>query len=335
MVGTKKVERLLRPIQTLQAARSLSVAELAALAGVSRRTVFRDLELLGRAGLQYSYDKVARRYSPEKTKLLPPVTLTHADALALVSAARDLVQGGIYSDENAATSVGLKLESMLPPAIQDYCGPLLERMEIRPDPASESAAIHSTLSILQTALVKQRKIRASYDSYHEGRVIDVTLRPYRLAYLHRGWYLIAFRERLSEIQTYKVERILSLKLLVATYSLDPDFTLDDYFGKAWLMIRGDTPYHVKVRFLPKVAGNVDEIYWHKTQQTMYEKDGSLVYDVDVDGIDEISWWILGYGDQARVLEPPELRTLIAQRVKRMAEYYDGEARASKDQSSEV
>jgi predicted DNA-binding transcriptional regulator YafY len=90
------------------------------------------------------------------------------------------------------------------------------------------------------------------------------------------------------------------------------------------MIRGDKRYHVKIRFLKRVAGNVDEILWHKTQRTTFEEDGSLLFEVDVDGIDEIAWWALGYGDQAQVLEPPELREKVAGHAERMQRYYQGD-----------
>lgn len=329
MVKTKRIERLLELIQVLQSGRSHTVEDLAKHVGVSRRTVFRDLELLARAGIRYAYDRETKRYSTAGTTLLPPVTLTHAEAMALLLAARHMTRRGMVPDEAAAASAGLKLESMLPPPIRDYCGPLLKRMEIRSEPASDTGSILGTVSILQTALLNQDKIRAQYDSYYEGRVIDVVLHPYRLAYLHRGWYLIAFTERVSRIQTYKVERFLRLRLLDASYSIDPTFTLDDYLGNAWLMIRGDKRYHVKVRFLKKVAANVDEIHWHKTQHTTYEEDGSMTFEADVDGIEEISWWILGYGDQSQVLEPPELRNLVAERVQSMYEYYYGNGQSVK------
>ena len=41
----------------------------------------------------------------------------------------------------------------------------------------------------------------------------------------------------------------------------------------------------------------------------------------VEGLREISWWILGYGDQAEVLEPRELRNMVADRVRGMAATY--------------
>jgi proteasome accessory factor B len=63
--------------------------------------------------------------------------------------------------------------------------------------------------------------------------------------------------------------------------------------------------------------------WHKTQKTEFEDDGSLLFRARVSGLSEIVWWILGYGDQAEVLQPKKLRLLIAQRAKNMAIMYDG------------
>jgi predicted DNA-binding transcriptional regulator YafY len=37
----------------------------------------------------------------------------------------------------------------------------------------------------------------------------------------------------------------------------------------------------------------------------------------VDGIGEISWWILGYGDQVQVLAPKALRKRVLEMAKNM------------------
>jgi predicted DNA-binding transcriptional regulator YafY len=39
----------------------------------------------------------------------------------------------------------------------------------------------------------------------------------------------------------------------------------------------------------------------------------------VDGLGEITWWILGYGDQVEVLAPAALRSKVAEVAHRMAE----------------
>jgi len=320
-VNTKRIERLLKLIQALEGRRSSTVDELSEVVGVSRRTVFRDLKLLDRSGITYHFDRISKQYSAARSTLLPPVTLTHAEAMSILIATRVMMNHPASTDSSVSTSAALKMESMLPAPLMDYCSPLLDRMEFRFSPSSDYHTIQDMLPALHSALLEQKKIRIRYDSYYEEDKIEVELHPYRLSYIHRGWYLLAFSEQHNEVRTFKVERILQLKVLDEPCTIDPEFNLEKYFDHAWLMIKGDQRYHVKVRFLPKVAANVDEINWHKTQQTTYEPDGSMLFEVDVDGLSEIAWWILGYGDQAQVLEPVELRDEIAHRVKQMYSYY--------------
>lgn len=326
---TNRLERLLKVMQVLQASREVTVEELAKKIGVSRRTIFRDLELLARAGLPYEFDHVTRKYSASKTALLPPVNLTHAEAMALMLSARTLSKRMIGPDPSAAVSAGLKLESMLPAAILDWCGPLVERTEVRGGPVSDPTPFQDIFPTLQSALARRQKLLVRYDSYFERKVIDTTLHPYRLAFIHRSWYLIAYSQEAKKVQTYKVERILQISLLAARYRMNTTFTLDEYFGNAWMMIREEQRHHVKVRFHPDVAGNVDEVRWHKTQQTHFELDKSLIFEVDVDGLREISWWVLGYGDRAEVLEPAELRQILAKHASHLATLYAIELKGSR------
>jgi len=320
-----RLERLLKLTQALQAGASSTVEELARAAGVSRRTVFRDLQLLEKAGIPYRYDRDAKRYSAEKTALLPPVPMSPAEAMSVLMAMHHLLDTPLATDPAAARSAALKIQSVLPSAIVDYCGRLLKRTYVRPARTSDPAAIATVLPELHQVLAARNKVSIKYDSYFERRVIEAVLRPYHLAYVHRGWYLIAFNESAGRVLTFKVDRILQLKLLASGFRPDPAFSLEEYFGDAWMMIRGDKRYHVRIRFAKRVANNVDEIVWHKTQRTEHLRDGSLLFEVDVDGIDEISWWVLGYGDRAEVLAPPELRAMIAEHARELCRIYDGES----------
>jgi predicted DNA-binding transcriptional regulator YafY len=55
----------------------------------------------------------------------------------------------------------------------------------------------------------------------------------------------------------------------------------------------------------------------------YLEDGSLEFRAKVSGLSEIVWWILGYGDQAEVLQPAKLRRLVAQRAENLVALYNG------------
>jgi proteasome accessory factor B len=61
--------------------------------------------------------------------------------------------------------------------------------------------------------------------------------------------------------------------------------------------------------------------WHKTQELHWQPDGTLEFHAQVSGLQEIGWWILGYGDQAEVLRPAKLRKLVAQRAANMHKLY--------------
>lgn len=323
-MDTSRVERLLALIQAIQRGGTQTADELASRLQVSKRTVFRDMDVLRRSGLPYTFDRAARSYSAAANGggALPPITFTAAEALTLLTMLRNSARHPSALDPAVAAALALKVEGMLPAPIRDFCEPRLGELDFRHGPASDSASLLTTIPIVQAALAKRSPIAIAYDSYYEGRVIDDTLEVHRLVYIHRGWYVIARSRTAREMRTFKLERIVHLRVIPETYELDPAFSLESYFGDAWLMIRGEPSCTVRIHFAPKVAGNVDEIRWHRTQRTQYLADGSLLFDVHVDGLGEIIWWVLGYGDQAEVLEPHELRQLVARHARAMLQKHE-------------
>ena len=80
-------------------------------------------------------------------------------------------------------------------------------------------------------------------------------------------------------------------------------------------------YNIKLRFLPKVAENVAEVQWHSTQKVTRNDDGSATVEFRVDGLGEISWWILGYGAEVGVIAPALLRKRMAKTAQAMVDMY--------------
>ncbi len=324
-MNTKRVTRMFQLVQALESGRSCTAEDLARELGLSRRTVFRDLEVLTKAGIPYHYDRDSRSYWTERSRLLPPVSLTHAEVLALMLASRLLLSDRFTSDAAAAASAVQKMEGMLPEPIRAHCGQLLRQTEFRHGPSSATDSVGDVVAALQSAAARKIKVALRYDSYYERKVIQSIVHPYRVVYFPRGWYVVGLSETHRGVRTFKLERILEFRPTEDRFKLEREFDLEEYLGNAWMMIRGTPSAHVRVRFSPMVAGNVDEVAWHRTQRTQFLDDGSLLFEVDVDGLHEIAWWILGYGDQAEALDPPELRSIIAERVRGMAAYYANDA----------
>ena len=307
----KRIKRLLHLIQLLQQDHPVSLEALRQELSVSRRTVFRDLTVLELSGVPCRFDRQQQGYSLDRSCFLPPVALTLEEALALMLVTRRALHRQLVPQHQAVASAALKVEAALPSNVQEHCGDPLAAVDLRVIDADE----------LDRAMVEHHKIALHYDSYYEGREIETVFHPYRLTFIRRGWYAIGFSETHCQVRTFKIERMTAVQVLEEEFDPDQGFNLDEHFGHAWQMIRGDRRYHVVIRFNPRVAGNVEEVLWHKTQQTRRLEDGSLIFEADVDGLSEIVWWILGYGQEAVVEEPPELRKLLTQHARAMAGHY--------------
>jgi predicted DNA-binding transcriptional regulator YafY len=323
-MNVKRITRLLKLLQTLQSGSGQNADGLARACGVSRRTIFRDLESLRLAGVPLEYDPDGQRYSIPSSFFLPPMNLTAAEALSLIALAGEMGRGDRLPFYEAAHSAVLKLESSLPVALRDEMRTLARAIKIRPSQVSRLDSKASIYQQLVDAIAARRVVRILYDSFTEWEIITTKLRPYQLLFCRHSWYVIGRSSMHGEVRTFNLSRVMNLEVLDQRYTMPRGFSLERYMGNAWNLIpeRG-RDFDVVVRFKSLVARNVAEVVWHKTQQMEFLEDGSLDYRVRVSGLNEIVWWILGYGDQAEVLQPAKLRRLVAQRARNMTTMYNG------------
>jgi hypothetical protein len=72
---------------------------------------------------------------------------------------------------------------------------------------------------------------------------------------------------------------------------------------------------IKVWFHPDVADYIKEKIWHESQKIHKQPDGSIIFEAQVAGTNEIRFWIMTWGSKAVVLEPESLRGESGQRRK--------------------
>jgi proteasome accessory factor B len=321
-MNVSRVTRLLEVIGLLQQGRGHNVESLAMNCGVARRTIFRDLQTLRTAGVPLSYDPEFERYSIRGQYYLPPTNFTADEALAVLVICSQLGDQRQLPFYAAALRAAQKLESSLPTRLRDQVRASIRGIEIKFPPASPLAGSQPHYEQLVGAIAQRRAVRIAYDSLTEWERISTKLSPYRLLYSRHSWYVIGRSSRHTSTRTFHVGRIAQLEVLEDRYEIPRGFSLERYLGNAWHLIPEPGPdQEVRIRFAKLVAQNVSEVLWHRTQRCQFLPDGSLDYQVTVSGLGEISWWILGYGDQAEVLAPPRLREMVAARVGRMGETY--------------
>lgn len=302
-----------------------TTAGLAAACGVGRRTIFRDLGALRQAGVPLAFDQQARRFAISGSFFLPPTNFTTEEALSLLALADELGRSRSFPYHEAVFSAALKLEANLPPSIRRELGQLTQAIRVRLQQTTRLEGKGSTYQQLLESITTRRVVQIEYDSLTEWDSIATKLRPYQLLFSRRSWYVIGRSSLHREVRIFNLARITAIRQLRQSFAAPKSFSLDNYLGNAWQLIRGPGgDSQVTIRFKPLVARNVAEVLWHKTQRTKTLADGSLEFRVTVSGLNEIAWWVLGYGDQAEVLKPARLRRLIALRAQNMAAMYNGQ-----------
>ena len=324
-MNVSRIYRILQLITMLQSGRGCTADELARELEVCRRTIFRDLNALEMARIPYYFDKDRNSYRIRQPFFLPPVNLTLGESLAML-----VLTGKLGADTKVpllaeSAKAAAKLESALPDAIRQHVGSIIERMSFSLGPVSSHQDLDEAFKELTMAIIDKTVCRLVYVSFQEKRQLHVDVHPLRLVFRSRAWYLIAYSVAHRQVRTFKLGRIRKLTVLDKTFVVSPSVDAEQHFDGAWCMIPEGKLYDVHLRFEPKVAGNVAEVRWHSTQRVEWNDDGSIQFRARVNGLGEITWWILGYGDQVEVISPPQLRRRLREVAQSMVRRYAASA----------
>ena len=326
-MDTKRFDRVVNMLMMLLSGRSLNADEMAREMEVSRRTVFRDLHQLELLKVPYYFDQERNGYRARDYFFLPPVNLTVAEALSLIVMAGQRHSGRKLPFLSHGLKAAVKLQCALPAEIRRCVSAAIDQLSVSLGPLSRHDGCDATFEQLVNAIARKQVCRIDYMSFYDRRQVALTVHPLRLAFVSRAWYLLAWSVQHKKVLTFKVGRIRKLSVGTRSFTARARVDIDKHFGNAWCMIPEGKLHGVHLRFAPKVAGNVDEVQWHRTQSTSRNDDGSLDFTATVDGLGEITWWILGYGDQVEVLGPPELRRRVGEAASKMAAIYRKGARS--------
>ena len=321
-MNVQRVRRMLTILSVLQNPYGRNATSLAGMCGVSKRTVFRDLRLLKEAGLPLLFDERNERYTLGSNPKLPLRPFEPLEALALIVLCHENARSQNVPLLEYAASAAMKLETMLPHAVRQYVQPRAGAIAFGPRPVGCKPRSAELFPLLIDAVADRRSVRLAYESVADEAEITFKLNPYKIVHCRHAWYVVGRSSIHRAVRTFHLARISKFELLEDTFEIPRGFSVDKYFGAAWSMIREPgRPVPVVVKFGPRVARNASEVTWHPSQRCEVLDDGSMLFTAHVAGVHEIAWWILGYGDQAEVLEPESLKDLIRKHIDNMRRYY--------------
>jgi proteasome accessory factor B len=178
----------------------------------------------------------------------------------------------------------------------------------------------SVLMNLRKALLLQLKVVLHYRKPGFPRRQPYHVDPYTLLLYQSGLYLRGFSHGANAMRTFAVERIRQVDLLDERFEIPSAFSSED-FGDRLFGLIDEVPQRVRIHFTREVAYQLRERQWHPTQKLTRQKNGSVILTLDAGGLDEIASWILSWGPQAKVLEPPELVKLVKRELTKAIRRY--------------
>lgn len=173
--------------------------------------------------------------------------------------------------------------------------------------------------LVEQSILNRRCVRLVYESLMSGescREVD----PYSLVFRGHAWYIIGFCHWQKETRLFRLDRIKRITLLDKNFQIKPGFSLSDFFKDSWELYLGE-PVKVKIKFRGIGAKVIESGQHHPSEKISKLKDGTLIYEVKVNGIVEIGRWVLGFGEDAKVLEPKKLQEKIKSTIENMRRFY--------------
>ena len=177
------------------------------------------------------------------------------------------------------------------------------------------------------AVMELRELRFEYRKIDSKEWESRVVRPFHLAQVDGGWYLIAHDPARQAKRTFALQRMRAVRMLTIRFLRPADFTLSEHLGGSfgvWHDPQQDAKRHcIRLRFTGWAARLVNERRWHPSQNVATKNDQTeeSIMTLELSGYEEITRWILSWGDQCEVLEPAELRQQVAETFQRAGEMY--------------
>lgn len=320
MSQRQQLERIFEIDRQIRAGLYPKAEDIAEKMECSRRVIFSDKRfMVDRLGAPIKFDRERGGWHyADPTWVMPNIMVTEGELLAF-----------FLSIEVAQRHMGTELESPLRSAIEKISatikGPVaidLEKLRAHYTvaPPFTAAASERVLLDLHKAIQERRQVRMNYFTNSRGEWTERTVNPHHLYYENDAWYLFAFDHFRQKMRNFHLGRIDWWELLPARFERNPSFSVDDWMGQAFQGIRGGKSQPVAVRFDTEQAPWIRERRWPQGYEIEEVEDG-LILHFETGGLEGVKMWVMQYGPHAEVLEPPELRQMVAEELRLAAGRY--------------
>lgn len=295
-----RIDRLFAILLELQHKRRLRAVDLARQFEISKRTIYRDMSALNQMGIPIAalpgegFELVEGFY-------LPPLMFNENEAVALTLGLRLLTQQAAGSLTQSADSASAKIKVALPEQVRVKSEALSGIIGFI-TPSQKFNLDDSQLLLIQKAIQEKQVMHIRYHGYRKDEISERDVEPHQLYYSDGVWYFEAYCRLRKDVREFRLSRVEKLTLL------------DQHFSKRRKSkAAAARMVEVRIRFDARI------LRWVRERQHygfVREKNSVMTYHVH--DVSEITSWILGWGAEAEVLAPKDLRKELRETAKKLA-----------------
>lgn len=171
------------------------------------------------------------------------------------------------------------------------------------------------------AINDKKFVNITYKVYYSELPIGRTILPLTLSRIGKTIYLIGYEnDNPNKIRHYLLERIVKFEFpnIKSKLKYSPD--INELFRYSWGTYLGGEKYSVKLLFTKETGEDIKDKFYIENQQFQDTKEGYIMT-LEVNLTYEFISWVMGFGDEVKVIKPKVLIQEITERAKEIIKNY--------------
>lgn len=109
---------------------------------------------------------------------------------------------------------------------------------------------------------------------------------------------------------FALHRIRQYEVAEEEFQPRTEQEISSWLSQPFQIEHRDKNFRIKIKFKNPSARYIRERNWHESQELTDLPEGGCVLSFDAPSLEEVQRWVLGYGADADVIEPAELRQMM-------------------------
>ena len=303
MSRLKSSERRMKLILMLQESkRKLTVDELADTFGVSRRTIFRDFNVLSEINVPVVWDQYSG-YGVMDGYKIPPLMFTSKE-LATIMVGLNFVKSQVDKMlVDDAKGVEVKIKNVLPDELKEFMNSLDNRTVVDPFlHFGHEKKEGGNWYLVSSAISQKKSLSFTYKSKSDEAVTGRKIDPYLLVFYRDHWNVIGFSHKRKAIRNFVLDRMDEVKILDQNFELEEEINIE-------ALIFGSNESGQLVEVL--VDKSADRAFRANLPTKIFKKKDDSSKKIKVsfyfDNLNFLNEWLLQFGDKIEIVSPEVLK----------------------------